>query len=100
MLVHHGGIGTSAQALTAGIPQLVVPFAHDQFDNAARLMRLGRSQPPEHLHDILAEHTRIVEALEARDVTAALRALHDHLHHWDHLLTPTEESATGTGAPS
>jgi len=40
-LVHHGGIGTSAQALVAGIPQLVVPFAHDQFDNAARLRRLG-----------------------------------------------------------
>ena len=40
-LMHHGGIGTSAQALAAGIPQLVVPFAHDQFDNAARLHRLG-----------------------------------------------------------
>ena len=40
-LVHHGGIGTSAQALAAGLPQLVVPFAHDQFDNAARLRRLG-----------------------------------------------------------
>lgn len=40
-LVHHGGIGTCAQALAAGIPQLVVPFAHDQFDNAARLRRLG-----------------------------------------------------------
>jgi rhamnosyltransferase subunit B len=40
-LIHHGGIGTSAQALAAGIPQLVAPFAHDQFDNAARLCRLG-----------------------------------------------------------
>lgn len=46
-LVHHGGIGTTAQALAAGIPQLVVPMAHDQFDNAARLVRLGvaRSVP-------------------------------------------------------
>jgi UDP:flavonoid glycosyltransferase YjiC (YdhE family) len=40
-LVHHGGIGTSSQALRAGIPQLVVPHAHDQPDNAARLVRLG-----------------------------------------------------------
>ena len=40
-LIHHGGIGTSAQALAAGKPQLVVPFAHDQFDNAARLRRMG-----------------------------------------------------------
>ena len=42
-LVHHGGIGTAAQALAAGVPQVVVPFAHDQFDNAARLQRLGVS---------------------------------------------------------
>jgi UDP:flavonoid glycosyltransferase YjiC (YdhE family) len=40
-VVHHGGIGTSAQALAAGAPQLVMPMAHDQPDNAARLERLG-----------------------------------------------------------
>lgn len=40
-LVHHGGIGSAAVALAAGVPQLVVPFAHDQPDNAARLERLG-----------------------------------------------------------
>lgn len=40
-LVHHGGIGTTAEALRAGTPQLVVPLAHDQFDNAARVTALG-----------------------------------------------------------
>lgn len=40
-VVHHGGIGTTAQGLAAGIPQLVMPLAHDQFDNAARVKRLG-----------------------------------------------------------
>lgn len=40
-LVHHGGIGTTAEALRAGTPQLVAPFAHDQFDNAARVEALG-----------------------------------------------------------
>ena len=40
-LVHHGGIGTTAQALAAGLPQAVLPFAHDQFDNAARLVKRG-----------------------------------------------------------
>lgn len=40
-LVHHGGVGSSAQALQAGIPQLVVPSAFDQHDNAMRLERLG-----------------------------------------------------------
>ncbi len=47
-LVHHGGIGTSAQALAAGRPQLVMPMTFDQPDNAARLQRLGvaRTLPP------------------------------------------------------
>jgi UDP:flavonoid glycosyltransferase YjiC (YdhE family) len=40
-VVHQGGIGTTAQALHAGVPQLVVPFGFDQPDNAARLERLG-----------------------------------------------------------
>lgn len=40
-LVHHGGIGTTALAFAAGIPQLATPFAHDQFDNSTRLERLG-----------------------------------------------------------
>lgn len=40
-LVHHGGIGTTAQALCAGCPQLVMPMAFDQPDNAVRLQRLG-----------------------------------------------------------
>ncbi|HEX5506648.1 MAG TPA: nucleotide disphospho-sugar-binding domain-containing protein [Thermomicrobiales bacterium] len=40
-LVHHGGIGTTAQGLAAGIPHLVMPMSHDQPDNAARLRRLG-----------------------------------------------------------
>jgi rhamnosyltransferase subunit B len=40
-LVHHGGIGTASQAMAAGIPQLIMPLAHDQFDNASRMKRLG-----------------------------------------------------------
>lgn len=40
-LVHHGGIGTAAQGLAAGIPQLIMPLSHDQPDNAQRLISLG-----------------------------------------------------------
>jgi rhamnosyltransferase subunit B len=40
-LVHHGGIGTGAQALAAGLPQGFAPMAHDQFDNTARWVRQG-----------------------------------------------------------
>lgn len=40
-LAHHGGIGTTAQGLKAGVPQLLMPLAHDQPDNAARVRKLG-----------------------------------------------------------
>lgn len=43
-VIHQGGIGTCAQALHAGIPQLVVPHFGDQPDNARRLQRLGVAQ--------------------------------------------------------
>lgn len=37
LLVHHGGVGSVAEALRAGRPQLIIPFGADQYDNAARL---------------------------------------------------------------
>jgi UDP:flavonoid glycosyltransferase YjiC (YdhE family) len=39
--VHQGGVGTTAQALRAGKPMIVVPFSHDQPDNGRRVERLG-----------------------------------------------------------
>ncbi|MGE5094972.1 MAG: glycosyltransferase [Betaproteobacteria bacterium] len=41
LVIHHGGIGTAAYALAAGIPQVVMPMRGDQFDNGNRLVRLG-----------------------------------------------------------
>lgn len=41
LVVHHAGIGTCADGLRAGVPQLLVPFSYDQPDNATRLQRLG-----------------------------------------------------------
>lgn len=43
-VIHHGGIGTCAQALADGVPQLVVPQAFDQPDNGARLEALGAAE--------------------------------------------------------
>lgn len=43
-IVHQGGIGTTAQALRAGKPTVVVPYGFDQPDNAARLRRHGISE--------------------------------------------------------
>lgn len=43
-LVSHGGIGTLVQGMAAGVPQLVMPYAHDQYDNGARIGSLGLGQ--------------------------------------------------------
>ncbi|PVX29532.1 glycosyltransferase [Sphingomonas pokkalii] len=43
-VIHHGGVGTTGQALRAGRPQIVVPHFGDQFDNAVRLERAGIGQ--------------------------------------------------------
>jgi UDP:flavonoid glycosyltransferase YjiC (YdhE family) len=43
-IVHQGGVGTCGQGLRSGRPTLVMPFSHDQPDNAARLRRLGTSR--------------------------------------------------------
>ncbi len=61
LMVHHGGIGTTAQVLRAGIPHLVMPLAHDQPDNANILRRLGvgaRLDPARFTADRVAEHLR------------------------------------------
>jgi len=77
-------------AKSANLP--IVARLLEQMRGFARIMRLGKTQPPEHLQDILVEHTRIVDAIEQRDVVAAQAALHEHLHHWDYLLEPNDES--------
>ncbi len=74
-LVHHGGVGSTAQALRAGIPQLLWPQAFDQFDNAWRLERLGVAislpkGPPRAL-----DVQRGLSALLASGVTARAQAV-------------------------
>lgn len=40
-IVHHGGIGTCARAIRAGIPQIIRPLEYDQPDNGWRIAQLG-----------------------------------------------------------
>jgi UDP:flavonoid glycosyltransferase YjiC (YdhE family) len=40
MVVHQGGVGTTAQCLKAGKPMLIMPYSHDQPDNGRRMRRL------------------------------------------------------------
>jgi UDP:flavonoid glycosyltransferase YjiC (YdhE family) len=40
-VVHQAGVGTTGQVLRAGVPHLIMPYGHDQPDNAARCRRAG-----------------------------------------------------------
>jgi rhamnosyltransferase subunit B len=63
-VVHHGGIGTTGQVLRSGRPMLVVPFAHDQPDNAARVARLGVARVvPAQRYDVRSATRRLRELL-------------------------------------
>jgi UDP:flavonoid glycosyltransferase YjiC (YdhE family) len=45
-IVHHGGAGTTAEGLRAGVPAVVVPFFYDQFFWARRVFELGAGPKP------------------------------------------------------
>jgi rhamnosyltransferase subunit B len=69
--IHHGGIGSVAQALRAGIPQLIQPMAFDQFDNASRVVQLNAG------HEILPRHftaPRVSQCLQAMLGDSAMSA--------------------------
>jgi UDP:flavonoid glycosyltransferase YjiC (YdhE family) len=78
-LVHHGGIGTTAQALAAGIPQVIRPMAYDQPDNAARVQLLGAGvsiSPKDYVAKTVAERLNGLlssSAVSARNREYALR---------------------------
>jgi sterol 3beta-glucosyltransferase len=61
-VVHHGGSGTTGQALRAGVPSMVVPFAADQFYWGSRVMELGAGPAPIPYKQLSAEN--LAAALE------------------------------------
>ncbi|MDE2316313.1 MAG: glycosyltransferase, partial [Xanthomonadaceae bacterium] len=73
--VHHGGVGTSAEALHAGAPSLVVPHGFDQYDNAARLHRLGVAEALPAGRYRADRATRLLETLSAPSVRARSTAV-------------------------
>ena len=44
VIVHHGGVGTLSWALASGRPQLILPIAFDQKDNAIHVQELGAGE--------------------------------------------------------
>ncbi|MCP4716827.1 MAG: hypothetical protein GY868_17035 [Deltaproteobacteria bacterium] len=75
-IVHHGGIGTIAQAARAGIPQLIRPMSFDQPDNAFRIhiQKLGSYiRPQMYGPDLLCEKLNYI--LGDEEIKAGCQAL-------------------------
>lgn len=79
--VHHGGAGTTAATLRAGIPSVVVPYFYDQFFWGKRLQELGVGSVP--VAQKQADGPRLAEAIRfvtrtpevarrARELSAAI----------------------------
>lgn len=63
LVVHHGGSGTTAQALRAGVPQVLLPLILDQFHHAHRLYLAG-----------IAPRPVAMERISAAGLTAAIES--------------------------
>ncbi|GAV67383.1 hypothetical protein CFOL_v3_10889, partial [Cephalotus follicularis] len=75
--IHHGGSGSTAAALNAGIPQIVCPFILDQFYWAERMFWLGVAPEPLKKSYLVPENTDPKSITEAATVLS--KSLHDAL---------------------
>src|SRR6185295_9650171 len=80
VVIHHGGVGTTAQCLAAGVPQFVMPMAHDQPDNSARIKRMGVG---DYLYPKAFIPKRIAEKLQgllsSKSVAEACRVMRERI---------------------
>lgn len=69
LVIHHGGIGTCAQALACGVPQVISPYTFDQPDNAFLLWQLGLSNAVDFLNDSVDRiASTIIEVLSSESI--------------------------------
>ena len=81
-VIHQGGVGTTAQVLRAGVPALIMPYSHDQPDNAARCERIGAARTiarekykaetaAKELRELLSDLSYKSKAVEAKKIVEA-----------------------------
>jgi sterol 3beta-glucosyltransferase len=71
-VVHHGGAGTTAAGLRAGLPTIITPLAADQYAWAERVTQLGAGPRVPDMNRLTAE--KLAAAMHAAVHDAALRA--------------------------
>ncbi len=74
-VVHHGGAGTTAAGLMAGLPTLILPSAVDQFFWGKRVHDLGAGPPPIPLHAVTVK--RLSASLQVLQHPQTRQRVHD-----------------------
>jgi vancomycin aglycone glucosyltransferase len=80
LVIHHGGAGTTASVLHAGVPHIVVPHLGDQFFFAGEMQRievgaiLEQSKWPERLPAMVIELENCEDAIQKAEAIAAILA--------------------------
>lgn len=81
MVVHQGGVGTTAQCLRAGKPMLIMPYSHDQPDNARRMRRMQLSETIERSAYTPERVARTLKAMLAdADLARRAKAVATQIH--------------------
>lgn len=84
-IIHHGGAGTTAAALRAGIPAVIVPYFADQPFWARRIYQLGVSPKPIPRDKLSAQKlaAAILEAIQEKNIRESALQLGKHIRKED-----------------
>ena len=84
-IIHHGGAGTTAAALRAGVPAVIVPYFADQPFWARRIYQLGVSPKPIPRDKLSAQKlaAAILEAIQEKKIRESAHQLSKHIHQED-----------------
>ncbi len=102
LIIHQAGVGTVAQALRAGKPMLLMPYSHDQPDNARRMKILGVARVIERHHfraETAAAHIDLMLTNPKYQQRAAAIATHLSTEHGLESAANALESLTSPPGP-
>ena len=100
--VHHGGAGTVAAALRAGLPSVVVPHMIDQYTWARRLRELGAAAAPIPRRRLTAQRLQkaLTEVLGDRAMRERARELGEQIGQEDGIARAIDAFETYMGVLS